>query len=81
MDEDDWESEGEELVMEPQRFTWMTVAHAGLDFAGHILEGARCALGHIQHGLISHDIKCRLDKQFEDEIRWDLDNIPEIDEA
>lgn len=80
MDDEDFE-DGEEFVMEPQRFTWLVVAHAGLDFAGHILEGARCALGQIQHGLISHDLKCQLDKQFEDEIRWDLDSIPEIDES
>lgn len=79
-DESGFEEYEDVYEIQPQRFSKIVLLRAGLDFAGHVLEGARCALGIIEAAVIGHEVFQHEQKAFHEEMTWDLDMIPETDE-
>lgn len=79
MDEDEYSEEVHYEIM-PQRFSKIVLLRAGLDFAGHVLEGARCALGMIEHAVVSHEVFQHEQRAFHDEMTYDLEMLPEAEE-
>lgn len=80
MDDDYDEDELEYVEIPAQRFSKLTLIRAGLDFLGHTLEGARCALGIVEAAVMSHEIRMHQERSMQDELSWELESLPEIEE-
>jgi hypothetical protein len=79
VDDDDFEGE-EYTTFSPQRFSWVTLVRAGLDFAGHVAHGAACAIQIVEQAVVSHEIRCYEEKAFSDQLAYDLECLPETEE-
>lgn len=77
---DEFEDEDEYSEFVPVRFTWRVLVRAGLDFTGHVLEGARCAVGLIEAAVISDEMKYHQDRLFHAEVSQALEMLPVMDE-
>lgn len=80
MDEDE-EFEGfDPEAIYPEPFSGWVLVKAGLDFVGHVLEAAHCALGVIGRGVISAEIFHGQQKYFAEVTRAELEMLPEVEE-
>lgn len=76
-DDEDYDYEDDEVMhITPQRFSWVTVVRAGLDFLGHVAEGAACAIKQLEGAVVSHEIHTWEQRAFEDSVRLGLESLP-----
>lgn len=79
MDEEMDESEG--WTMAPQRFSKVTLIRAGLDFLGHVAEGAACAIRQLEHAVLGHELRMMEERNWQDELSYELESLPEGDDS
>lgn len=77
--EDDEDEDYEGPVIYPERFNKWVLLRAGLDFAGHILEGAHCALQILGRGVLAAEVYEAERKCFEEDVRAELEMLPEAE--
>ena len=75
MDEDIEEGEG--WTMAPQRFSRVTLVRVGLDFLGHVAEGAACAIRQLEHAVLGHELRMMEERNWQDELSYALETIDE----
>jgi hypothetical protein len=80
--DDDYEVEFDEYdpqAIYPEPFSKWVLIKAGIDFASHILDGARCALGIVAQGVLASEIFHGEQKSFEESVRASLEMLPEAE--
>lgn len=82
MDEEEYADydESESMHFPPQRFSKVTLLRAAVDFLAHVAEGAACALRQIENGVISHEVRMIEERNFADQLAYDLECLPETEE-
>lgn len=81
MEDDDYDDDESYYVEIPaQRFSKLTLLSAGLDFLGHVLEGARCAVGRVEAAVMSHEMRMSHEKAMQDELSWELEALPSTED-
>lgn len=80
MDDEDYADEGEYMPIAPQRFSKVTLVRAGLDFLGHVAEGAACAIRQLEQAVIGHELRCYEERNWQEAMQFDLESIPETDD-
>lgn len=68
------------VVITPQRFSRVTLIRAGLDFLGHVFEGAACAVRQVEHAVLGHEIRMAEERNWQEAMQYDLESIPETDD-